>query len=157
MKHDPDVKLVASNKKAYHDYFVDETLEAGLVLVGTEVKSLRAGKANLRDSYVEVRRDELYLVGAHISPYDQGNLNNHEPLRPRKLLVHKAELHRLMTKVAAKGYTLVPTRLYFRGQHAKVEVGLARGKREYDKRATIAKRDANREVERALRQRNRGD
>jgi SsrA-binding protein len=156
MSDDRDTRLVASNRKAYHDYFIDETLEAGLVLVGTEVKSLRAGRANLRDSYVEPRAGELYLVGAHISPYEQGNIANHEPLRPRKLLIHKEELRRLLAKVAEKGYTLVPTRLYFSGPHAKVEVALARGKRQYDKRVALAKRDAQREVERELRGRQKG-
>jgi len=156
MDADRDTRLVASNRKAYHDYFIDETLEAGLVLLGTEVKSLRAGRANLRDSYVEPRHGELYLVGAHISPYEQGNIANHEPRRPRKLLVHKDELARLLAKVAEKGYTLVPTRLYFSGPHAKVEVALARGKRQYDKRVALAKRDAQREVERELRGRQKG-
>ena len=156
MDTDRDTRLVASNRKAYHDYFIDETLEAGLVLLGTEVKSLRAGRANLRDSYVEPRGGELYLVGAHISPYEQGNIANHEPRRPRKLLVHKDELRRLLAKVAEKGYTLVPTRLYFSGPHAKVEVALARGKRQYDKRVALAKRDAQREVERELRGRQKG-
>jgi SsrA-binding protein len=156
MDTDRDTRLVASNRKAYHDYFIDETLEAGLVLLGTEVKSLRAGRANLRDSYVEPRHGELYLVGAHISPYEQGNIANHEPRRPRKLLVHKDELRRLLAKVAEKGYTLVPTRLYFSGPHAKVEVALARGKRQYDKRVALAKRDAQREVERELRGRQKG-
>ena len=156
MDTDRDTRLVASNRKAYHDYFIDETLEAGLVLLGTEVKSLRAGRANLRDSYVEPRAGELYLIGAHISPYEQGNIANHEPRRPRKLLVHKDELRRLLAKVAEKGYTLVPTRLYFSGPHAKVEVALARGKRQYDKRVALAKRDAQREVERELRGRQKG-
>jgi SsrA-binding protein len=156
MDTDRDTRLVASNRKAYHDYFIDETLEAGLVLLGTEVKSLRAGRANLRDSYVEPRAGELYLIGAHISPYEQGNIANHEPLRPRKLLVHKEELGRLLAKVAEKGYTLVPTRLYFSGPHAKVEVALARGKRQYDKRVALAKKDAQREVERELRGRQKG-
>ena len=153
MDTDRDTRLVASNRKAYHDYFIDETIEAGLVLLGTEVKSLRAGRANLRDSYVEPRAGELYLIGAHISPYEQGNIANHEPLRPRKLLVHKEELGRLLAKVAEKGYTLVPTRLYFSGPHAKIEVALARGKRQYDKRAAIKERESKRDLTRAMRQR----
>ena len=150
-------KLVASNRKAFHDFFIEETYEAGLALVGTEVKSLRDGKANLRDSYAEIRKGQLYLVGVHISPYEQGNLANHDPLRPRKLLLHKGEIDRIAIKVREKGYTIVPTRIYFKGSLAKVEIGLARGKRQYDKRADLAKKDAARDVERALRGRERGE
>jgi SsrA-binding protein len=149
--------LVASNRKAYHDFFIEETYEAGLALVGTEVKSLRAGKANLRDSYAEIRKGQLYLVGAHISPYEQGNLANHDPLRPRKLLLHRGEIDRIAIKVREKGYTIVPTRIYFVGSLAKIEIGLARGKRQYDKRADLAKKDAARDVERVLRGRERGE
>jgi SsrA-binding protein len=145
------IRQVASNRKAYHDYFIEETYEAGIALAGTEVKSLRAGRVNLRDSYAEMRAGELYLVGAHISPYDQGNIANHDPLRARKLLLHRGEIDRITAKVDEKGYTLVPTRLYFSGSRAKVEIGLARGKRQYDKRADLARRDAQREIERALR------
>ena len=150
-------KLVASNRKAFHDFFIEETYEAGLALVGTEVKSLRDGKANLRDSYAEIRKGQLYLVGVHISPYEQGNLANHDPLRPRKLLLHKGEIDRIAIKVREKGYTIVPTRIYFKGSLAKVEIGLARGKRQYDKRADLAKKDAARDVERELRGRERGE
>ena len=149
--------LVASNRKAFHDFFIEETYEAGLALVGTEVKSLRDGKANLRDSYAEIRKGQLYLVGVHISPYEQGNLANHDPLRPRKLLLHKGEIDRIAIKVREKGYTIVPTRIYFKGSLAKVEIGLARGKRQYDKRADLAKKDAARDVERELRGRERGE
>jgi SsrA-binding protein len=150
-------KLVADNRKARHDYFIDETVEAGIVLVGTEVKSLRAGRVNLRDSYAEVRGGQVYLNGVHISAYEQGNIWNHEPIRSRKLLLHKREIDRLAGKVREKGYTLVPTRMYFRGSHAKVELGLARGKKSYDKRDTIAKRDADREMQRVFKGRQRGD
>ena len=149
--------LVASNRKAFHDFFIEDTYEAGLALVGTEVKSLRDGKANLRDSYAEIRKGQLYLVGVHISPYEQGNLANHDPLRPRKLLLHKSEIDRIAIKVREKGYTIVPTRIYFKGSLAKVEIGLARGKRQYDKRADLAKKDAARDVARELRGRERGD
>jgi SsrA-binding protein len=142
---------VAVNRRAYHDYFVDETYEAGLVLQGTEVKSLRAGRANLRDGYVRVDGGEAWLENVHISPYEQGGYANHEPLRSRKLLLHADELASLIGKTRQKGYTLIPLRLYFARNHAKVEVGLARGKREYDKRQAIASADAKREMERALR------
>ena len=134
MSDERPYKLIADNRKARHDYFIDETVEAGIVLVGTEVKSLRAGRVNLRDSYAEVRGGEIYLTGVHISAYEQGNIWNHEPLRTRKLLLHKREIDRLAGKVREKGFTLVPTRMYFRGSHAKVELGLARGKKFYDKR-----------------------
>ena len=145
------VKEIASNRRAFHDYFIDEKYEAGLVLQGTEVKSLRAGRANLRDGYVRVDGGEAWLENVHISPYAQGGYVNHEPLRSRKLLLHADEIASLIGKTRQKGYTLVPLRLYFARNHAKVELGLARGKREYDKRQTIAAADAKREMERALR------
>jgi SsrA-binding protein len=147
-------KLVAQNKKAFHDYFIEETLEAGIALTGTEVKSIRAGRVNLRDSYAAVDRGELYLIGTHISPYEQGNIYNHDPLRTRKLLVHARELRRLYGKVQMAGYTLVPTKLYFKEGRVKVEIGLAKGKAMFDKRQTLAKKEAERDMERALR---RGD
>jgi len=154
MKASPDdIRPIAANRKAFHDFFIEEKIEAGIALVGTEVKSLRAGRVNLRDSYAELRAGEVYLVGTHISPYEQGNVWNHDPLRPRKLLLHSREIDRLEQKIKERGYTLVPTRLYFRGSRVKVEIGLARGKRQYDKRADLAKRDAQRDVERALRRR----
>jgi SsrA-binding protein len=149
-------RLVASNRKAFHDFFIDETYEAGIALVGTEVKSLREGRINLRDSYAEVKGGELFLVGVHISPYEQGNIWNHDPLRRRKLLLHKDEIRRLTGKVNERGYTIVPTRVYFKGGRAKVEIGLARGKRLYDKRSDLAKREADREVEREFRRRQTG-
>jgi len=151
MARETGIKVVANNRKAHHDYFIDETFEAGLVLVGTEVKSLREGRVNLRDSYAEIRGGELYLLGMHIGPYAQGNVWNHEPLRPRKLLLHAQEIDRIAGKVNERGYTVVPTKLYFKDGRAKVEIGLARGKKLYDKRADMAKRDAQRDVERALR------
>ncbi len=150
------VKLIAQNKKAYHDYHIEETFEAGIVLTGTEVKSLRQGRANLRDSYASFDGGELYLIGAHISPYEQGNIFNHDPLRNRKLLMHRSELKRLVGKIQRTGYTMVPTKMYFKDGRAKVEVALARGKALYDKREALARKDAQRDVERALRERQKG-
>jgi SsrA-binding protein len=148
-------KLIAQNKKAYHDYHIEETLEAGIALTGTEVKSLRAGKANLRDSYALVENGELWLIAVHISPYEQGNIFNHDPLRKRKLLVHTAELRRLYSKVRLAGYALVPTKMYFKDGRAKVEIALAKGKADYDKRQTLAKKEAERDMARALHSRRR--
>jgi len=143
--------LVTRNKKALHDYFIFENMEAGLSLVGTEVKSLRDHRANLKDSYAEFRGRELFLVGAHISQYPAGNINNHDPLRDRKLLLHKKELSRLIGKVKEKGLTLVPLSIYFIGGKAKIEIALAKGKKEYDKRDAIARKTAQREIEKAFR------
>ena len=155
MARETGIKRVADNRKAYHDYFIDGTFEAGIALVGTEVKSLREGRINLRDSFVEVRGSahapELFLVGAHISPFEQGNIWNHEPLRPRKLLLHRQEIERIAQRVRERGYTVVPTKVYFKDGRAKVEIGLARGKKLFDKRHDLAARDAKRDVERALR------
>jgi len=142
---------VASNRYASYRYELTDRLECGIALTGTEVKSLREGRVNLRDSYAEIRGGELYLLGMHIGPYAQGNVWNHEPLRPRKLLLHAQEIDRIAGKVNERGYTIVPTKLYFKDGRAKVEIGLARGKKLYDKRADMAKRDAQRDVERALR------
>ncbi|HVS48252.1 MAG TPA: SsrA-binding protein SmpB [Candidatus Dormibacteraeota bacterium] len=142
---------VAVNRRAYHDYFVDEKLEAGIMLTGPEVKSVRNGRTNLRDGFVRIDGNEAWLENVHISPYEQANLMNVEPLRPRKLLLHRKEIASLIGKVRQKGYTLIPLRLYFARNHAKVEVGLARGKRQYDKREAIAERDAKREIARAMR------
>jgi len=150
-KKDERERDVAVNRRAYHDYFVDEKYEAGVVLTGTEVKSLRAGRCNLRDGFVRIDRNEAWLENVHISPYAQGNLMNHDPLRTRKLLLHRKQIATLIGKVRQKGYTLIPLRVYFSRNHAKVEVGLARGKREYDKREAIAERDAKREIARAMR------
>jgi len=148
---DPKVRDVAVNRRAYHDYFIDEKYEAGMLLTGTEVKSVRNGRANLRDGFVRIDNGEAWLENVHISPYAQGNLMNHEPMRPRKLLLHRKEISSLIGKVKQRGYTLVPLRIYFTRNHAKVEVGLARGKRQFDKREAIAARDAKREIERAMR------
>ncbi len=142
---------VAVNRRAYHDYFIDEKYEAGIVLTGTEVKSLRAAKCNLRDGFVRIDGREAWLENVHISPYAQGNYANHEPMRARKLLLHRSEVASLIGKVRQKGYTLIPLRVYFRRNHAKVEVGLGRGKRQYDKRQALAEADAKREMERAVR------
>ena len=148
-------KLIAQNKKAFHDYHIEETLEAGIVLTGTEVKSLRAGRVNLRDSYASLEKGELFLMGVHISPYEQGNIFNHDPLRTRKLLLHARELRRLYGKIQVAGYTLVPTKMYFKDGRVKVEIALAKGKTTYDKRQTLAKKEAQREMERAFRSRDR--
>jgi SsrA-binding protein len=142
---------IAVNRRAWHDYFVDETYEAGMVLTGTEVKSLREGRANLRDGFVRLDGREAWLENVHISPYVQGGYTNHEPLRSRKLLLHGKEIASLIGKVKQRGYTLIPLRLYFARNRAKVEVGLARGKRQYDKRQALAEADAKREMERAVR------
>ena len=149
------IKIVAENRKARHDYFIDETYEAGISLVGTEVKSLRAGKVNLRDSFADVSGNEVFVRNMHISPYDKGNRFNHDPRRPRKLLLHRQEIKRLLGQTTQKGYTLIPLRVYFKRGRAKVEVALARGKKLYDKREEIAKRDADREIARELRGRER--
>ncbi len=141
---------VAVNRRAFHDYFIDERFEAGLVLTGTEVKSLRAGRVNLRDGYVRIDHREAWLENVHISPYAQGGYVNHDPNRSRKLLLHRDEIASLIGKVRQKGYTLIPLRAYFVRNHAKVEVGLARGKRMYDKRQALAEADARREMDRAL-------
>ena len=143
-------KLIAQNKKAYHDYFVDEKYEAGIELFGTEVKSLRAGQVNLKDSYIDVKDGELFVVGMHVSPYEKGNIFNREPLRDRKLLMHKREIMKLGGLMTQKGYTLVPLSLYFSGKNVKVEIGLCRGKKLYDKREDMARNDAKRDMERAF-------
>ncbi len=147
-------KVVATNRKAYHDYFIEEKFEAGMVLKGTEVKSLRDRRVNLQDSYASVKEGEVFLHHCHISPYSHGNLMNHDPIRTRKLLLHRKEINKLLGKTQQKGLTLVPLRIYFstRGQ-AKVELGLAKGKKQHDRRATIKTREAGREVERAMKER----
>ncbi|MEC4686312.1 MAG: SsrA-binding protein SmpB [Nitrospirota bacterium] len=144
------MKVVCQNRKAYHDYHIEETYEAGIVLTGTEVKSLREGKANLQDSYVIIKDGEAFLLNCHISPYKYGNIMNHDPVRTRKLLFHKKEIQRLMGQAAQKGSSLIPLKIYFKGPYVKVEVALARGKRLYEKRERIKEREAKREIERAL-------
>ena len=148
------IKLIANNKKAYHDYFIDEKYEAGISLAGTEVKSLRMGKCSIKESFVHVRDGEVYINHMHISPYEKGNIFNRDPLRPRKLLLHKSEIAKLGAKVREKGYTIMPLRVYFKGSLVKVEIGLARGKKIYDKRHDIARKDARREAERDFKIRN---
>ena len=140
------MKLVANNKKAYHDYFVDEKYEAGLVLHGTEVKSLRMGKCSIKESFIRIEDGEVFVYGMHISPYEMGNIFNKDPLRPKKLLMHKAEIHKLLGKIKEKGFTLVPLQVYFKDGRAKIEIGLCRGKKLYDKRQDIAKKDQRREA-----------
>ena len=145
-------KLLAQNKKARHDYFIEETCECGIALVGTEVKSIRLGQVNLKDSYVQAKDGELFLIGMHVSPYAQGNIYNHDPFRTRKLLAHKREIKKLATAQQADGMSLVPLTLYLRDGRVKVEVAVARGKKLYDKRHTIAARDAGREMERRMKE-----
>ena len=145
------MKIVCQNKKAYHDYRIEETVEAGIQLLGTEVKSLREGKSNLKDSYVIIKDSEVFLLNCHISPYSFGNVMNHDPLRTRKLLLHEREIQRLKGMSQQKGYTLIPLKIYFKGPYAKVEVGLAKGKRLYEKREAIKEKEARRAVERAMR------
>jgi len=145
-----DSRIIADNRKARHDYFVEEVYEAGVELFGTEVKSLRQGGVNLKDSYCEIDGGEMFALGVHISPYEQGNIFNKSPLRPKKLLMHKREIMKLTGLVSREGYTLVPLSLYFKGSLVKMAVGLCKGKKNYDKRDSIAKRDANRDIERAM-------
>ncbi len=147
------MKLVCQNRKAYHDYQIEETVEAGIALLGTEVKSLRDGKANLKDSYVLIKDGEAFLLNCHISPYSHGNILNHDPLRTRKLLMHREEIDKLSGKASTKGYTLIPLKIYFKDSFAKVEIGVAKGKRLFEKRETIKEREAKREIERALKNR----
>jgi SsrA-binding protein len=148
----PKSEVIVTNRKARHDFHIDETFEAGLVLVGTEVKSMRAHKVNLKDSYARVNNNEIFLYNMHVSPYEQGTTAAHEPERPRKLLLHRQEIRRLIGKTKERGFTLVPLKLYFSGQRVKVELGLARGKQLHDKRRAIADRDAKREIERTFRE-----
>ena len=145
-------KLVANNKKAYHDFFIDDKYETGIELFGTEVKSIRMGKCSIKESFVRIEKGEVYIYGMHINPYEKGNIFNKDPLRVRKLLLHKTEINKLAAKIAEKGYTLVPLQVYFKGSLVKVEIGLASGKKLYDKRDDIAKKDQRREVEREFKQ-----
>lgn len=148
-------KIIADNRKARHDYFVEEVYEAGIELFGTEVKSLRAGGVNLKDSYCEIDGGEMFALGVHISPYDHGNIFNRDPLRPKKLLMHKKEIMKLTGLISRDGYTLVPLSLYFKGSYVKMGIGLCKGKKLYDKRESTAKRDADRLIERTMKDRNR--
>jgi len=148
---------VAENRKAYHDYFVDEKYEAGIELFGTEVKSIRGGQVNLKDSYCEVRNGEIFAVGFRVSPYEQGNIFNRDPMRDKRLLMHKREIMKLHGLVSQKGYTLIPLRIYFVGSRLKMEIGLCRGKKLYDKRESIAKKESNREIERQFKSHSKYD
>jgi len=150
------VKLIANNKKAYHDYFIEDTYEAGIELAGTEVKSLRMGKCSIKESFIRTDSGEVIIYGMHISPYEKGNIFNKDPLRPRKLLLHRAEINRLAGRIKEKGYTIMPLKVYFKGSLVKVEIGLAKGKKLYDKRADIAKKDQLREAQKDFKLRNFG-
>ena len=147
-------KMIANNKKAYHDYFILDTYEAGIVLHGTEVKSLRMGKCSIKESFIRIENGEVFIYGMHISPYEKGNIFNKDPLRPKKLLMHRFEIMKLTGKIAEQGYTLVPLQVYFKDGRAKMEIGLARGKKNYDKRQDIAKKDQKREAEKEFKIRN---
>lgn len=142
-----NTKMIANNKKAYHDYFIEDKYEAGISLAGTEVKSLRIGKCSIKESFIRIEKGELYIYGMHISPYEKGNIFNKDPLRVRKLLMHKYEINKITGKIAEKGYTLVPLQVYFKGSLVKVEIGLAKGKKLYDKRQDIAKKDQLRQAQ----------
>ena len=148
------IKIIAQNKKAYHDYFVEERYEAGVELFGTEVKSIRAGKVNIKESYCDIKDGEVFVLGMHISPYEQGNVFNKDPLRPKKLLLHKREILKLFGLVAQKGYTLIPLQVYLSNSRVKIEIGLCRGKKLYDKRDDMARNDAKRDMERAFKSHN---
>ena len=148
------IKLIANNKKAYHDYLIDATFEAGISLAGTEVKSVRMGKCSVKEAFIKVEKGEVYVYGMHISPYEKGNIFNKDPLRVRKLLLHRYEINKISGKIAEKGYTMVPLRVYLKGSLVKVEIGLARGKKLYDKRQDIAKKDQRREAEKEFKVKN---
>ncbi|MFI3208381.1 MAG: SsrA-binding protein SmpB [Eubacteriales bacterium] len=150
------MKLIANNKKAYHEYFILETYEAGVALHGTEVKSLRMGKGSIKESFVRIEHGEVFIYGMHISPYEKGNIFNKDPLRPKKLLLHKAEINKLTGKINEQGVTIVPLKIYFKDALVKVEIGLAKGKKLYDKRESIAKKDQQREAQRDFKIRNLG-
>jgi SsrA-binding protein len=155
-KETPGIKVVATNRRARHDYSIEDSIEAGIVLIGSEIKSIRAGRVNLRDGYAAIEEGEAWLHNVHIAPYDPASRFGHEPRRRRKLLLHKRQIARLYSRVQEKGYTLIPLRLYLRDNRAKIELALARGKRQYDKRAAIAKREDQRRAQRALREHERG-
>ena len=150
-----NIKTISQNKKAYHDYFIEEKYECGIELAGTEVKSLRLGQVNIKDSYASIEKGEVWLKGMHISPYEKGNIFNRDPIRERKLLMHKFEIRKLIGKIKEKGYSLVPTQVYLKGQRIKIELGLARGKKNYDKRQAIAANSAKREIERKIKEYNK--
>lgn len=153
MPHQKGIKVIAQNRKAYHDYFVEDRLECGLALFGTEVKSVRLGKVNLKESWAQIRKGEVWVEGMHISPYEQGNIFNRDPLRAKKLLLHRSEIRKLDAQVMRQGYTLVPLSLYLKDGRVKMELGVCRGKQTHDKRDAMARRDSDREIRRALRER----
>ena len=155
-KETSNIKLIANNKKAHHDYFLEETFEAGVELFGTEVKSLRQGHCSIKEAFIHIENGEVIIYGMHVSPYEKGNIFNKDPLRPKRLLMHKKEIMRLLGKIKEKGYTQIPVKVYFKGSLVKVEIALARGKKLYDKRQDIAKKDARREAERDFKIRNLG-
>ena len=152
MPHQQGVKTIAQNRKAFHDYFIEEKLECGIALFGTEVKSIRQGKVNLKESWAQIRKGEVWVEGMHISPYEQGNIYNRDPLRPKKLLLHRSEIRKLDSQVMRQGFTLVPLEMYLKDGKVKVQLGLCKGKQLHDKRDSMAQRDSQREIQRALRQ-----
>lgn len=152
MPHQQGIKTIATNKKAFHDYFVEEKIECGVALFGTEVKSIRQGKVNLKESWAQIRKGEIWIEGMHISPYEQGNIFNRDPLRPKKLLLHRGEIRKLDGLVMRQGFTLIPLELYFKDGRVKVQLGLCKGKKLHDKRDSMAQKDSEREIQRALRQ-----
>ena len=154
MGKESGIRLIANNKKAYHDYFIEDTYEAGIELAGTEVKSMRMGKCSIKESFIQIDRGEVFVWGMHISHYEKGNIFNKDPLRTRKLLLHQYEIRKIAAKIAEKGYTLVPLKVYFKGSLVKVEIGIAKGKKLYDKRQDIAKKDQKREAEREFKVKN---
>jgi len=154
MAKESGIRLIANNKKAYHDYFIEDTYEAGIELAGTEVKSLRMGKCSIKESFIQIEYGEVFIYGMHISPYEKGNIFNKDPLRMRKLLLHTYEIRKIEAKIREKGYTLVPLKVYFKGSLVKVEMGVAKGKKLYDKRQDIAKKDQRRETEREFKVKN---
>ena len=154
MGKESGIRLIANNKKAYYDYFIEDTYEAGIELAGTEVKSMRMGKCSIKESFIQIDRGEVFVYGMHISPYEKGNIFNKDPLRTRKLLLHQYEIRKIAGKIAEKGYTLVPLKVYFKGSLVKVEIGIAKGKKLYDKRQDIAKKDQKREAEREFKVKN---
>jgi len=150
-----EIKVVSENRKAFHDYFIEDRVEAGIILTGTEIKSIRNGKVNLKDSYARLNNGEVWVYQMHISPYEQGNRYNHDPLRPRKLLLHRAEINKLVGKIQLQGLTLIPIKIYLKKSMAKVELAVCQGKKNYDKRQVLAEREGKREIERALKDRNK--
>lgn len=155
MQNKDEIKTIAQNKKAFHDYFVVEAMEAGMELFGTEVKSLRLGKVNLKDAWCSIEDGEIYALGVHISPFEQGNIFNQDPLRRKRLLLHKSQISHLYAQVKQEGMSIIPLKIYFKGSYAKMEIGLCKGKKNYDKRAVIAKKTADREIQRAIKERMR--